>query len=190
MYGRRPYSVLLKKDMKRSSKTALGAIIAALATALMLVSYFPYFTYAVPAVCGLFMMIPLIETGVAWALGSYAVSAALSLVLAEPESALLYAFLFGYYPVLKAVIERLHNAVLEWIIKLVVFNLAAAAAMFIFVKVFSGLGISETFADFKYGAVTFIVLCEIAFVLYDIAISRVSVFYMTRLHPRIKKLIK
>lgn len=176
--------------MKRNSKISLSAIIAALATALMLVSYFPYFTYAVPAVCGLFMMIPLIEAGAAWALGSYAVSAVLSLILAEPESALLYIFLFGYYPIFKAFAERLHNAVLEWIIKLFVFNFAAAAALFIFVKVFSGLGISETFSDFKYGAVAFIVLCEIAFVLYDIAISRISVFYMVRLHPKIKKLVK
>lgn len=176
--------------MKKNIQITLSAVTAALAAALMLVSYFPYFTYAVPAVSGLFMMLPLIEAGTSWALGSYAVSAVLALILAEPESALLYLCLFGYYPILKAVIERLKNALLEWVIKLVVFNSAAGLALLAFVKLFSGISLSESFQGMKYGLAAFVVLCEVAFVLYDIAISRVSVFYMLRLHPRIKRLIK
>ena len=37
-------------------------MMAALATAFMLLSYFPYLTYAIPAVAGLFVMVTVIET--------------------------------------------------------------------------------------------------------------------------------
>ena len=36
----------------------------------MLLSYFPYLTYAVPAVAGLLIMITVIEAGYKWALGA------------------------------------------------------------------------------------------------------------------------
>ncbi len=134
-------------------------------------------------------MVPLIEIGALWGAATYAVSAPLVMLFGEIEASLLYVFLFGYYPVLKAVIERINKIWIEWTLKLLCFNAAVMAVYYVSSRVFM---ISfDDLGDFgKYGAVIFLLLCNAVFVLYDIAISRVSVLYMARLHPKIKKLIK
>ena len=176
-------------DMKNTSKITLCAVCAALSAVFMLTSYFPYLTYAIPAVAGLVCMVPLIEIGAVYGMATYAVSAVLVLIFGELEASLLYVFLFGYYPILKALVERIHRMTVEWIIKLLCFNAAAITAYFVSSKVFS-----VSFEDLgilgRYGALIFLLMCNVVFVLYDIAISRVSVIYMSRLHPKIKKFIK
>ena len=175
--------------MKNTSKITLCAVCAALVAVFMLTSYFPYLTYAIPALAGLFVMVPLIEIGASFGVATYAVSAVLVMLFGEIEASLLYVFLFGYYPVLKAVIERVRHIALEWVIKFVCFNVAVITAYFVSSRVFA-----VSFEDLgilgQYGTVIFLLLCNIVFVLYDIAISRVSVFYMARLHPKIRKIIK
>lgn len=162
---------------------------ASLACVLMLCGYFPYFTYAVPAVSGLFIMIAFFEAGAVYSVFAYVASAVISLFLCEKEVAILYLLLFGYYPILKAYIERIKSRVAEWVIKLAVFNAAAVlsylAASFVF-------GISyEDFGIFgKYGALIFLLICNGVFVLYDIAIARVGGVYSVKLHSRISKLLK
>ncbi len=156
----------------------------------MLTSYFPYLTYAVPAVCGLFIILPLIEAGRLWAAGAYIVSAALSVLFAEPQSALLYVFLFGFYPILKAIIEAADKPVLEWVIKLAAFNLSALLMLAAFVMLFSDAELITEIKHYGLLMIPFVLLCEGAFVLYDIAISRVAAVYMWRVHPQIEKLKK
>ncbi len=134
-------------------------------------------------------MVPLIEAGSAWGFATYAVSGVLALIFGETHSTILYICLFGYYPVLKAIIERIRKSLPEWIIKLVVFNLSALVAYFAMSKLFL-----ISFSDFGelgiYGAVITLAICNIAFVFYDIAISRVAALYMCRLHSKINKILK
>ncbi len=176
--------------MKKTSKITLCAITASLATVFMLLSYFQYLTYAIPAVCGLFMMLPLIEVGALWACSSFAVSAVLSLLLAEPQAACLYVFFFGFYPIFKALIERINNVFLEWIIKIAFLNGIAAVIAFFFSKLFFGESFTELLNTYGYYAIPVILLLQFVFAAYDIGISRVSVFYVTKIHPQIKKGIK
>ena len=175
--------------MKQSSKISLCAVCSALATVIMLVSYFPYLTYAVPAVAGLCVMIPLMEISPLWALYTYLVSAVLSLFFAEPESKFIYIFLCGFYPILKALIERIHKMWLEWIIKLAIFEISLYSVFKVTV-LFTDISYDDIGGFGKYGIIAFIILCNIVFVLYDIAISRVSMFYIYRIRPKIKKYIK
>ena len=59
----------------------------------MLLSYFPYLTYAVPAVAGLFIMVAVIEAGYKWALGAYAAASVLySCLLSRRASFCISAF--------------------------------------------------------------------------------------------------
>lgn len=162
---------------------------AALSCALMLAGYFPYLTYAIPAVSGLFIMAVFLETGASYAVGAYAVSSVISLILTEKEVAVLYLLLFGYYPILKAFVERIKNRFLEWLIKLAVFNAAAIGSYFAASFVF---GIPYENFDFfgKYGAIVFLVICNFVFVLYDFAVSRMASFYFARIHGKIKRIIK
>ncbi len=175
--------------MKTNAKTALCGIIAALSTAFMLLSYFPYLTYAIPAVAGLFMIILVIEINLRWAVCAYFASAALVMIFAETEAKLMYVFFFGYYPILKAALERLRKPALEWVLKFAVFNAAVLA-------VYWGLALlfDISFADFgelgKYGAYILLVSANVVFLLYDIAVSRMAALYIMRLHPRIKKMLK
>lgn len=164
-------------------------ITVALSVVFMLLSYFPYFTYAVPAITGLLTMMLVIEINVKWAFTAYIAASALVFIFAEPESKLMYICLFGYYPILKALIERINKPIIEWILKLAVFNAAAVLIYAVFAGMF---GISfEDFDTFgKYGAYIFLSLANLAFVLYDIAASRLSAVYMIRLHPKINRLLK
>lgn len=175
--------------MKTTSKITFCALMSALAVAFMLLSYFPYFTYAVPAVAGLTGLVVLIEIGGKWPLLTYIVTAALSLIFAEPEAKFMYALLFGYYPVLKAYIERIKNRAVQYIVKFAVFNAAVLAVYFITVKVL-GMPLDDFGALGKAGIVAFLVLANVTFYLYDIVLVRVAEVYMQKIHPAIKKNFK
>lgn len=175
--------------MKNSTKITFSAIMAAMATAFMLLSYFPYLTYAIPAISGLFIMVIVIEINRKWALMAYLASAILVFLMAEPESKLMYIGFLGYYPILKALIDGFRKPIIEWVIKIAVFNIAVILIYFIFSSIFS-----LSFEDFgvlgKYGALILLIIGNAVFVLYDIAVSRMAMLYMGMLHSRIAKFIK
>ena len=176
-------------DMKNTKKITLCGMVAALAVVVMLTGYFPYLTYAIPAIAGLLMIVPLIECGVGWSFATYVSSAVLTFVIGETESKILYIMFLGYYPILKSLIERIRKQLVDWLLKLLCFNAAAIAFYYISSAVFA-----VSYDDFgmfgKYGAVIFLAVCYIVFVLYDIGISRVASYYMLSLHDKIKKTIK
>ena len=166
--------------MKQTAKITFCGIITALSVVFMLLSYFPYLTYAVPAVTGLLMMIIVIEINTRWAFAAYAAASVLVFIFAEPESKLMYICLFGYYPILKALIERLHKPAAEWLLKLV---------YFVFAKLF-GISLDDFNTFGRYGVYAFLAAGNAVFVLYDIAVSRMAMFYMNTLHMRIARIFK
>ena len=154
----------------------------------MLLSYFPYFTYAVPAITGLLTMMLVIELNVKWAFTAYIAASVLIFIFAEPESKLMYICLFGYYPIVKALIERIDKPVIEWILKLAVFNVAAILIYAVFAGMF-GISLEDFNTLGKYGAYIFLAMGNLVFVLYDITVSRLSGTYIYRIHPKVKKLL-
>lgn len=174
--------------MKQNIKITLCGITVALSVVFMLLSYFPYFTYAVPAITGLLTMMLVIEINVKWAFAAYIAASALVFIFAEPESKLMYICLFGYYPIVKALIERINKPVIEWILKLAVFNAAAIMIYAVFAGMF-GISLEDFGVLGKYGAYIFLGFGNAVFVVYDIAVSRLSGVYMVRIHPKIKKLL-
>ncbi|MBQ2746542.1 MAG: hypothetical protein IJF35_02355 [Clostridia bacterium] len=175
--------------MKTTSKITFCALMSALAVSIMLLAYFPYFTYAVPAVAGLAGLVVLIEIGGKWPLFTYIVTAVLSLIFAEPEAKFMYVLLFGYYPVLKAYIERIGSRICQYLIKFAVFNAAIFAVYFITVKIL-GMPLDDFGSFGKWGLVAFLVLANITFYLYDIVLVRVANVYLQKVHPAIKKAFK
>ena len=175
--------------MKNTAKLTLSAICAALATVIMLTGYFPYLTYAIPAVAGLAVMVVCIEIGIKYAVGTYIASAFLVLLTAEPETKILYVLLFGFYPIVKALVEKIGKPPIEWLIKFAVFNICIMTYYKLSVSI---LGIS--FDDFgavgEWGTYVFWAAANVVFVLYDIAVSRIAMFYISRLHPKISKIFK
>ncbi len=175
--------------MKKTKKITLSAMMAACATAFMLLSYFPYLTYAIPAISGLFIMVTVIEVDKKWAFFSYLSSAVLVFLMAEPESMLMYVCFFGYYPIFKALIEKINKPPFEWILKIVVFYLAVFLAYYVFAGVF-GINLEDIDQLGKYSVIILLSLASIVFVLYDIAVSKMSYMYFARFHTRISRIFK
>lgn len=175
--------------MKKSAKITICAISAALAASFMLTSYFPYLTLAVPGIAGLFMLMPLVEVGKGYAFLTYFVSACIVLITAEPEAACIYVCFLGYYPILKSIIERLKSRVLEWVLKMVVLNIAVFVIYLATTFVF-GIEIEDLGEFGKYSAYILIAVTNVVFVMYDIAVSRIGLLYMIKIHPLVRKIGK
>ena len=169
---------------RRSIQVAFCGIAAALSTVIMLIAgVLPTATYALPALAGIFSIALVIELNVGWAFASFVVSAALSVLLVPDKSAvLLYCFFFGYYPILKALIERIKWRWLAYLVKFAVFNAAVIAAYFTATKLLSiAVGNIVIFGI----SIPWVLLLSATaiFAVYDFAVSGLVVAYMKRLHP-------
>ncbi|MCQ4022530.1 hypothetical protein GMA13_05855 [Ruminococcus sp. zg-924] len=165
--------------MTSSYKMALGGIFSALAVVSMLISYLvPTATYACPALAGVMLIPVVIEVGKGWATCAYAAVSILSfLLLADKEMALMFTAFFGFYPILKAVLEKHFSPILYWFLKIAVFSVCMAGVFFISIYV---LGIPrDSFTIFGvYLPWVFLVIGEVVFVVYDIALTRVISAYV------------
>lgn len=177
-------------DMKKqTSYLTLCAIISALITAVMLVAYFPFLTYAVPAVAGALIIIPLAQVGKGYAFATYIVSSVLVMLFAEPEAKFMYICFFGFYPIVKAIFEKTRFRFFEYLLKFITFNGAVTLVYMVLAKLFmievEGIG------DFgKYSVLILYVIGNFAFILYDICLQRLCTVYMVRLYSKIKKILK
>ena len=164
-------------------------MMVALAVTFMLLSYFPYLTFAIPGIAGMFIMAIVIEIDCKWAIGGFLASAFFVLLFAEPESAFMFAGFLGYYPILKAALEKMRKPVIEWVIKVVCFNIAVCAVYFLLAKL-TGFSTDEFGKFAEYGVWILLALGNIVFVIYDIAVSRVAMVYMSVIRPKLGKIIK
>ena len=172
----------------KTKKLTLCAMLSALAATLMLSSYFPYLTYGIPAMAGIFVMVAVIEVDIKWSIGVYLASSLIALLTAEREAMLFYIAFFGFYPILKSLFERLRSRLLEYILKIVSFNLAVALSFGIMILI--GLPV-DFINDFGvYTIPILLVTANIAFVLYDLALSRIAGTYIARISPAVNKIIR
>lgn len=175
--------------MKRNVNLTLCGITVGLSVIFMMLAYFPYFTYAVPAVVSLLAVMLVIETNIKWAFASYIASSVLVFLFAEPESKLMFICFFGYYPIAKALIERINNPIIEWVLKLAVFN-AAMVAVYLFFAGLFGISINDFGALGKYGALIFLGMGNVVFVLYDYTVSKLIGTYILRMQPKVRRIFK
>lgn len=158
--------------MKKAKITAVCGMMAALSVVLMFITTFvSVFVYVLPVVTGLVVFFVSEFADKKWAAGVFFTTAFLSMILlTDKEAGLTYTLFFGYYPLIKNLIEKLPK-ILSWVVKIVIFNLAAVCIGVLGVVVF---GISaEEYKEF--GAFTIPILlglANVAFILYDIAFSR------------------
>lgn len=174
--------------MKRNtSRIALCGVIAGLSVAVMLTSAIDIgLTYSLPMIAGGLLIIPAIEFGTKTAVMTYAATGLLSLLLpANKEAALFYVFLFGLYPILKKFFDPIRLTALRIAVKFLYFNLSAAAALGLSIWIFQipfddgGLG--------KFAVPLLLVLGNIAFFVYDIALSKCVGMYLYKFQPILRK---
>ena len=133
------------------------------------------------AIVSLLVVVIVIEMGYKYAWLTYIATAILSILLLPQKSpAIFYACFMGFYPIIKSYLERINSALVRWIIKLVVGN-AALALMFILMSLF----LPDEFEGGWLMLVTYL-LGIIAFLMYDVALSKLITLYFVRIRDRIK----
>lgn len=133
------------------------------------------------AIVSLLVVVIVIEMGYKYAWLTYIATAILSILLLPQKSpAIFYACFMGFYPIIKSYLERINSALVRWIIKLVVGN-AALALMFILMSLF----LPDEFEGGWLMLVTYL-LGIIAFLMYDVALSKLITLYFVRIRERIK----
>ena len=182
--------------MKTSVKVSLGGIIGALSIVLMsLTSIIPFGTYAFPTFAGMLLVAIVIEHGKAWAFSIYFVVSVLSfLLLADKEAALYYVAFLGFYPIVKAIIERIKSKVLQYVVKFILFNICMVIAFYLSVFV---LSIPTRIAPFPpflitghYMPLAFLAISNVAFIVYDFCVSKIVAIYILKIHNLLAKKTK
>jgi len=104
----------------------------------------------------------------------YVVCSALGMLLLPDKSApLLYAMFFGYYPIVKSLIERIKPSVLQWVLKLFVLN-AALTIIWFFLR-----ALVFAFGGQAPGTLLIYAGCNIVFILFDYGLSKAIGYYIT-----------
>lgn len=174
--------------MREKSRTmALCGMMCALGTAVMLLGgMIPLATFCCPALAGLALLPVMAEAGRRMALGAYGAVAALSLLLCpDKEAALVFAFL-GYYPVLKATLDRIGRRGLRIAVKLAVFDGAMLVQLALMAWV---LNMRQALAEYagmtQAMLVVFILLANATMLLYDRMLTVMMAVYLKKLRPKL-----
>lgn len=154
-----------------AKKIAVSGMLAALSMVIMCMGgLIPVATYVCPMLCMVLGCFVLRICGKRFAWTWYAAVSILSLLLApDKEAAAVYVFL-GYYPLIKAFLEKLR---FSFVLKLLYFNAAVFVmyALLIFV-----MGLGELYAEFTsaglWGLILLLVLGNLTFFLLDKVLSR------------------
>lgn len=185
------------KKMSVSAKTALGAMITALSVVILIPSAVQVFVYTLPAMAGMLTMLAVVEIDKKWAIGSYVAASLIGLLfVANKEAVVYYVAFFGYYPVVKALLESKMPRVAEYILKFLVFNVSIILSGVVLVKVFGMpyndlLGIDGESAFFtKYALPIMLGMGNVVFILYDVALTRLLTAYVLVWQKRFRKLFK
>ena len=153
---------------------------------------FPFTQFAFPALAGIVLIAVIIENGVSTAVLVYAAVAILSLIIVPvKEAALMFVGFFGYYPIVKAKLERIPFRLLEYICKFSLFNLAVVGSYLVLIYL---LGIDEVLdqsgAFGQYSILVLLVMGNIMFFIYDIAVTNITDVYLHWFRPRIMRKMK
>ncbi len=155
---------------------------AALAIVLLyLAQLVPTMRLSLIALAGIAGALVTAEFGPVWGFLSFLAAAILAMLL-SPVPGWLYLVFFGWYPTVKCWIERIPRGILRWITKLAAFN-----AAFLILWFFLPFVLTETVP--KLAGLFWVLFLggNIAFVLYDVALSGLLNYYIHTLLPKIRK---
>ena len=173
-----------------SAQIALGGIMGALCIASMFLgSILPFATFVAPAVSGIFIALAAKEIAVSAGFSMYfAVSILSLLIVPEKEMACIFVFFFGFYPLIKSYLQKIDIKILRVVIKVIIFNACIVGMYSILLFMFPMPSVSAEFAEYTSNMIlALLVLANITFILYDLALERLFLVYVNRLRPRFLK---
>ena len=178
--------------MRESAKAALGGIISALAVVVMLITYFsPLLVYTAPPFAGILLIVIVNEIGYRWAFGTYAAISLLSVFLiADKESAVYFTMFFGYYPILKLLMDgKLRLKALRVILKVLLCNASIAASVALCIFVFH-IPYDDLTDKGMVLPIVFLVLLNMLLFVYDRLVTALQLLYQKKIGNRIRRIFR
>lgn len=172
---------------KKTRNLTVAALLAALGVVLLGVgALVEVLDLSMAAIASLLVVFAVIELGGAYPYLVYGVTSLLSLLLLPAKTpALIYALFAGYYPIVKATLEKHLPRGLSLLVKLLIFNAGLALSVFLTLRFFLPEG--NTAWTWQYWL---LLLGTPVFLLYDFALTRLITFYLFRLRERFRFLHK
>lgn len=170
----------MKSTMKRTKKLAAAAIMCALGFVILLLgSVISVLDLTAVALASFLVILAVIELRGAYPYLIWLVTGILALLLLPDKfAAVIYLTFGGIYPINKEMFERLHPAV-SWILKISIFNTALSLAILIITVI---LRLPDTGLGFT---LPLYLVCNLAFVCYDIAATSIITLYLVKLRSRL-----
>ncbi|MEA5050274.1 MAG: hypothetical protein VB021_02235 [Oscillospiraceae bacterium] len=175
---------------EKTYRTAMGGLLTAAAVAVMFLgSVIPFATFAAPAFAALCVLYFCLEYGGGTAALVYAAVALLSaLLVPDKEQAFLFVCVFGPYPIIKKLVEARCRKPFGIALKMLYFNATVCALYYIITRIFVMEVVRSEFADYTtVMLIVMLVLGNLMFYFYDIALTRMSFYYFAKLKPKLVK---
>lgn len=168
--------------LNKSKQISLGAMVTVFSILVMLMtSILPTIEIFLLCLSSYLISILIIEADKPTATLSFLATAILGALLVPNKLIIMsYIGFFGYYGILKSYIEGLNNLVLEWVIKILIFNIMVFINYLIFIKLFA----NNIDLPFSLGVV--VLVLQVEFVIYDYVFSMFIDYY----HSKLSKMIK
>lgn len=167
----------------KSSKIAYPAILGAISLVFVYIaSIIPSGNWGFVAIAGLFPAAAVISVSLKAGFLCWAgVSVLAFLLLPGKFCALIYAALFGLYPMVKAIIERLHRIAAEYLLKLLFFN-----AAFTLIYLLMSTAVLNSLP--RQLGVTWLLylVANIVFIIYDFGFTKLIGVYIARIGRAVK----
>ena len=177
-----------------SRDMALGGVLVALTSIILyMTSVIPTSTLTILTIASALIPICIIRSNVKTAIFVYFASSLISFFLVKINTSLLYFIFFGVFGIIKFLIERLRNGMVEMILKLIFFNISFFIGFIVMQNVL-GLNIIAGLKEVIFNVfnissknIATILLWLIAqpvFLIYDYAMTLIITFYMEKIHGR------
>ncbi len=171
------------EGMKISRRMAFCGILCALSVVTLLMSVFPYVSVGLAALAGAALVPAAMEIKTRYGWLCYAASALLAVLIVPDFSAKwLFILFFGYYPLVQFRVNLWFSKTAIWIVKLFVFNVACIGSFFFVTYVLGERRFLDMLLEYPF-LMASIILLNMLFVLYDVALNQVVGFYRVRIHP-------
>lgn len=159
--------------MKAKDITLAGLMVALSVLILYLTTIIPINTFAILTIASVIIPITIMRSNIKTAVLVYVASTILSFFIVPINYFIMYAMFFGIYGIVKYFIERLNILPLEIALKYVFFNIILILALTVLKGFIGDLNI-------KLPIWTFILIAEVAFYIFDYALTILISFYIEK----------
>lgn len=178
----------MSDNRNKIRKVAFGGIITAVSVVFLFISSFlGIATYAAPALAGLLMVPLMYEAGRGTSFTAYAAVSAISLFfIPEKELAFMYVSFFGYYALIKDLLEKIRPKFLSVLAKFAVFNVAIILAYVVLLNVIAPPELVKEFSEsgIRY-ELALLAVGNLLFAVYDFLLKMLSFVYIKKIRPKL-----